>query len=438
MTPLAGVGTVFVLIAAFLVMALPRKWASVPLLVGTCYMTLSQGVQLGPFNFFAIRLLIAAGIVRAALREERPANGMNVMDGVMVIWSMWLLASSAFHKDPSANLTGNLGLIFNTLGIYFLLRAFCQSVDDVVRLCRIVSILLVPVAFEMVWEQFSSHNTFSLLGGVPESPDIRQGRLRSQGPFSHAILAGTVGAVCMPLAVGLWSQYRRTAMVGIAACSTMVIASASSGPVMSWLFAIVGLIMWPLRYRMRAVRWLLVLTYLGLELAMKVPAYYLIARVDVVGGSTGWHRAALIESAIAHLDEWWLGGTDYTRHWMPTGVSWSPDHTDITNHYIQMGVVGGLLSTTLFVATLAVGFSFVGRAIRQQPGSRQRQFFVWTLGASLFAHAATSISVSYFDQSFVFLYLTLAAIAVTYGASVPKRSVVKESLRARMSHRALG
>ena len=35
---------------------------------------------------------------------------------------------------------------------------------------------------------------------------------------------------------------------------------------------------------------------------------------------------------------------------------------------------------------------------------------VWALGASLFANAATMISVSYFDQSFVFLYLKLAAI----------------------------
>jgi hypothetical protein len=38
---------------------------------------------------------------------------------------------------------------------------------------------------------------------------------------------------------------------------------------------------------------------------------------------------------------------------------------------------------------------------------------VWALGASLFAHAVSFMSVSYFDQSFVALYVTLAAIAAT-------------------------
>ena len=34
---------------------------------------------------------------------------------------------------------------------------------------------------------------------IEETPEIRDGRLRSQGPFAHAILAGSVGAVCAPL-----------------------------------------------------------------------------------------------------------------------------------------------------------------------------------------------------------------------------------------------
>ena len=79
-----------------------------------------------------------------------------------------------------------------------------------------------------------------------------------------------------------------------------------------------------------------------LDLVMKAPAYYIIARADIIGGSTGWHRAALIDSAIRHLNEWWLIGTDYTRNWMVTGVSWSADNTDITNHYLYLGVLGGL------------------------------------------------------------------------------------------------
>jgi hypothetical protein len=97
---------------------------------------------------------------------------------------------------------------------------------------------------------------------------------------------------------------------------------------------------------------------------------------------------------------------------MPTGVSWSAEHTDITNYYLKMGVWGGLPLMLLFIVILAKGFSFVGQTLRKSADlPRESQFMVWALGASLFAHAATFISVSYFDQSFVFIYLTLAAIS---------------------------
>ncbi len=65
----------------------------------------------------------------------------------------------------------------------------------------------------------------------------------------------------------------------------------------------------------------------------------------------------------------------------------------------------------LFIAILSKGFSYVGQALHDMPElSPQTQFMIWALGASLFVHAATFISVSYFDQSFVFIYVTLAAI----------------------------
>jgi len=97
---------------------------------------------------------------------------------------------------------------------------------------------------------------------------------------------------------------------------------------------------------------------------MKAPPYYLMARVDLSGGSTGWHRARLIESSMEHLGEWWFAGTDYTRHWMPTGVYFSPNHVDITNHYLAMGVLGGLPLLFLFVLLLVKGFSIVGHSVR--------------------------------------------------------------------------
>jgi len=177
------------------------------------------------------------------------------------------------------------------------------------------------------------------------------------------------------------------------------------------MFGLVALLMWPLRDRMRHVRRLSLLGLLALSLVMKAPPYYLIARIDIAGGSTGWYRARLIESSLQHIDEWWLAGTDRTGHWMATGLD--AEHADIINHFIFMGVTGGIVLLVLFVFTLAAAFRYVGAAatMAPSPGEPDRRFFVWSLGAALFAHAATFISVSYFDQSFVSLYLTLAAIA---------------------------
>ena len=345
----------------------------------------------------------------------------------MLVWAMVGVFSSLFHKDPTGALIYRLGLVYDACGIYFLFRIYWQSIDDLVDLCRVTALILVPVAAEMLYEKLTAHNVFSLLGGVSSIPCIRDGKIRANGPFAHAILAGTIGAVCLPLMIGLWEKHRNNAVIGIVACLAIIIASTSSGPIMSALFAITALYMWRYRDRMRPVRWLAVFAYIGLDVIMKDPAYFILARIDLTGSSTGWYRARLMQSAIEHLSEWWLAGTDYTRHWMPTVVSWSPDHTDITNHYLQMGVWGGLPLMLLFIAIMVQGFTFVGQTLGQMPElPPQPRFMIWTLGASLFAHATTFISVSYFDQSFVFLYLTLAAIGSARSMTVTARA--KEEL----------
>jgi hypothetical protein len=200
----------------------------------------------------------------------------------------------------------------------------------------------------------------------------------------------------------------------------MIITSASSGPVIGAMAGVAALYMWHYRHRLRLLRWLAVIGYVGLELTMKAHAYYIIWRFDFAGGSTGFHRAALIDSALRHLDEWWLAGTDFTRHWMSTGVDWSPNHADITNEYIHMGVIGGLPLVLLFIGVLAKGFSFVGRTLEQASGlPDESRFMLWGVGSGLFSHALMFISVSYFDQSILFVYLTLAVIGSVYSGLVP-------------------
>jgi hypothetical protein len=153
---------------------------------------------------------------------------------------------------------------------------------------------------------------------------------------------------------------------------------------------------------------------------MERAPYYVIQRLEVVGGSTGWYRARLIDAALEHIDEWWIGGTDYTRHWVYGGFAITEDHIDFTNHYLILGVTGGLPLMLLHIAIITVGFSFVGRGlVNGKTRTAQQRFTLWTLGSSLLAHVVTNISVSYFDQSFLFFYFTLAAIACAHSADQP-------------------
>ena len=75
------------------------------------------------------------------------------------------------------------------------------------RLARILAVVLLPVALKMIHEQLTGHDLFALFGGVPDAVEVREGRLRAQGPFSHSILAGGVGAACVPFMIGIWRRH---------------------------------------------------------------------------------------------------------------------------------------------------------------------------------------------------------------------------------------
>lgn len=406
-----------------LLVALPRRWAALPLIVGACYMTRAQTIELGVASLTVVRLLIIAGAARLVLRREWIAGGLNRLDGLMILWGSWMVVSVVFHSQPDSPFVLRVRDLYEAWGLYFLFRVFCRTREDVQQMSRIVALALAPIAAAMVFEKLTGANVFAQFGGVPAFSAVRNGVVRAQGPFSHSILAGSIGGVCLPLVIGLWPERRNVATLGIAACLSMVLASGSSGPLLAVGAGVGVLVLWPIRERMRLVRWLAFACYLGLELVMNRPAVFIIADVDLMGGSTSWYRAELIRSSFAHLNEWWLVGTDYTRHWMPSGVPSSPTQTDITNHYIAMGVVGGLLLMCLFIAILVKGFWFIGEAIRLDTTDHGR-FASWAVGASLFAHAATCLSVSYYDHSVMFLYLTLAAAPATLAMNPIEAAVV--------------
>lgn len=412
------IGILFFIVVAVALLSVRREYAPIPLLVGCCYMTIGQGLEIGPISMPIYRMLLLVGFIRAAARGERLVGELNGVDKLVISLMAWLLFASIFHEQrPGSGLVYMLGRVFNIALVYFLVRTWCGSVADIVNVIAAVALVLAPVALAMVYEQVGGKNLFAFLGGIPEAVVERDGRLRAQGPFRHPILAGTVGAASFPMMIGIWNTNRRAAMIGAAACLAMVVTSSSSGPLASLIAGSGMLAAWKLRHLARHAVWVGVLGYVFIEVVSTRPAYHVVVtRLDFTGSSTAYYRARLIDTTIAHFSEWWAIGTDYTRHWIPEGIgSVVADgrHMDITNYYIGFGVGAGLLAVILVLAIVAKCLVGLVRQINEDrgDGDTSEQFMIWCVGASLFTHATSALSIAYFDQSQTFFWLSIAAVS---------------------------
>jgi hypothetical protein len=408
---MSGISLVFSLIAVGMLLTASRRWAPLPILIAACYIPVGQEIEIVAFHFSVTRLVILAGIARVMMKQERIAGGLQLLDRIMLFWALGMVVSGLFHKDPSAAIVLRLGMAYECLGLYLLFRVFVQDLEDFRHITRMLCVLMIPVAATMLIEMVTGRNSFASVFGGSTGVDYRHGHYRARGPFVHAILAGTIGAVCLPMAMLLWRKERKLALAGMAAAGGIVVASGSSGPVMTTLTILAAMGLWMVRGHLKVIRWLAVLLIIALDMVMNDPVYYLMAKIDITGGSTGWHRAELIRAAIEHFNGWWLVGTDYTRDWMPTGIYANSDNTDITNHFLAMGVIGGLPLLFLFIWVMVAAFSAVGRTLRLwAEAPTEQRFIMWTLGAIMFGHATTFMSISYFGQAITFLYLQLACI----------------------------
>lgn len=402
-------GAIFLLLAGLLQLGLPRRWAAVPLLLGAASMTRAQDVDIGGAHFTVMHWLVLIGAVRVALRGERLAQGWRAVDRCLVAWAVLLLLSSAMHTSDAWLL--RTGVIWTELGCYLLLRVFLQDIDAVRDTLRFMCLAVLPLAVFMLIEKTTRDNLYALLGGVPAQAIVRDGKVRAGGPFDHPILAGTVGAASLAWALALGRADPWRALAGSSAGLAILFAATSSGPLVMAGFVVLGRWIWCLRHHMRALRLALLGSLLGLSAVMNDPVYFLMARIDLTGSSQGYFRAQLIRSALEHLPEWWLAGTDYTRHWMATGIPGNSHHTDMTNHLLAMGVNGGIGLIAMFVVVIVWSFGDVGRALRLHATSPpDRQILVWMLGALLFAYLMMFWTISLYDYSVVFLYLVPAAI----------------------------
>lgn len=405
-TTLHPIAAIALIILIFFLFKLDRKYAVIPFLIMACFISSAQRVVVFGLDFNLIRILVLFGWIRVFIRGETSSFKMQSLDWLIIFWAFVGSIAYTSLRGTSSALIYQLGTSFDAIGLYFLFRCFIHDWIDIERYATVLAYLSIPIAIFFLIEKNTGHNLFSIFGGVPENTVTREGKLRAQGAFSHSIIAGSFWVTQIPIIAMLWwTDKKKLGRTGIICSFIIIISCASSTPLAGFGAILVGWALYSNWHNMRAVWWMFITTLFALHFIMEAPVWHLISRVDIAGGSTGYHRYALVNAAINNFDEWWFLGIESTAHW-----GW---HLfDAANEYVNTGKKGGIFTLLLFIAIISVSFKNIGRLLHNYNNKKSTlHVFSWLLGMSLATHCVVFIGISYFGQIIVVWYFLLAAIA---------------------------
>jgi hypothetical protein len=402
---------VSLLVAVMLILALPRNKVIIPFLFTFFTVPIAQVVVLGGLHFTVSRILIIAGLIRraasgASSSEDKYPGGFNALDKVVVLWAVSALIVICLQWMNVQVLIKNLGDFLDALGGYLVVRFFIPDLQAVRRAVKVLAAICIVQGAFMLNEQIMHQNLFGYLGGWSVHVTIRDGHIRSQGVLGN-INEGVFGGALIPLFLWLWAggKSRVTAILGIAGAGLMVITSDASTSILAVGGSILGLCFWPLRRRMRWVRWGLALTLVGLHMVMHGPVWGLIARIDLTGSSSGQHRAYLIDNCIRHFSDWWLLGTKHYNEW-------GYFMFDLCNQFVAVAVTGGLITLVFFIMMYSRSFSAIGTSRKLVEGDRKKEWLIWCVGCTLFAHVVSSFGINYMALLQMALFPILAFVSI--------------------------
>ena len=135
------VGLAALVIAAVLVIVLPRKWAVVPLLFFAFLVPLGEQLNIGGLHFFAHRILILCGCLRMLAKSsptDRFAGGFTGIDKIFLIWAFCRATAFVLLYHVGGAVVNQLGFLWDALGGYFLVRYLIRDADDIRRIAKVV------------------------------------------------------------------------------------------------------------------------------------------------------------------------------------------------------------------------------------------------------------------------------------------------------------
>jgi hypothetical protein len=391
-----------------LALLLPRRHSTLPLVILLCFVPSGQRLIAFTLDLSFLRILLVAIWIRLLLRGELRPITWNWLDRWLLLWAAAVVVTGTLQQSTAAAFINRAGYALDAWMVYLWIRQHVRSHADTAVIAGQFLACSPFVLALLLLEHTTGRNALHVFGGVPELTDLRDGRLRCQGAFAHPIVAGCFFACLIPL-YAIRGMVRGNWVMVTMGCLTaigIVGLTASSTPAAALVFAAFGAACFWIRHALVYLRWMALLVLVSLHFLRTQPIWHLLARVDLAGGSTGWHRYHLIDEFLHRVPEWWWLGTPQTGHW---GLGLH----DVTDQYVAEAVGGGFVRLTLFFAVLVTAFRAIGKTMRAQGAPRWLRSATWALGTALFVHSMNFLAISYFEQIVVLWHLTLGIVGST-------------------------
>ena len=388
----------------------------VPIIIAMCFFPADKSIEIVSLNFQAVRIITLVALSKIILSASYDKIETNIIDKLFIASHIY---EATMYIFASNNTIGAFlyqgGNCIDSILLYIVFRYTVRSIKTLRLIIRTFCLCTVALLPFIIYEYFYTQNLFSFLGRATISS--RGGEIRARGAFSHAILFGSYAAAIIPL---VWVDFkikkRLTNVLGLIACIFFVIASSCSGPIVALATAICMLFFFKYKSKSSLLAKVTLWSAIIIHFIREKPLWHFIyVRVALKSSSTGYYRYNLVEAAIKEFKGWWLWGYGDTgakwhlKYWPGTNQTF----TDVTNHYLAKGVLGGVLTMILFIILCFKGIKSTGLcAITNK--NKQDQWVWWGYTVMLITHCMSFLSVAYFGQITMLLFLSFAVAAFAY------------------------
>jgi hypothetical protein len=393
-----------VILCLFLLLS-SRRYFLFPFIMAACFVPMNQRALLFNLEFPLLRILVLIGCLRVILKGETMIIQWNNFDKLILIWAITGSLVYIVQQETTSAFINRSGFMFDSLGMYWLFRQVVRNWEDVYGAVKIFAVFAIITAPLIALEKFQASSFFSLFGPVVGA--FNRGRFRAAGPFPHYIMMGCFWALLLPFFYAQIKAKKNVMLYYMANLSVLsnVYFSGSSTPIMTVVAIVFFLPLYSYRMHGKLIFKITCCCLFLLHLIMKAPVWHLISRIDVFGGSTGWHRYFLFDNFVNHMTEWFVLGSMSTAHW-------GYGQTDITNQFVLEGVRGGMITLILFITIIYNAVKIPGN-FSLGDIAPEKKWTSWGICVAMLGHFSTFWGVSYFGQIDMLLYLTFALVGFT-------------------------